>query len=52
MLDQLERAGMISRTAGTIEIVGDGLLLVDHVCMLFDAHLRGHRSSKPYLAPL
>jgi oxygen-independent coproporphyrinogen-3 oxidase len=52
LLRELERAGLIVRSAGAIEIVGDGLLLVDNVCMVFDAHLRRRHLSGPYRAPL
>jgi len=52
MLDALEHAGLITRTADAIEVVGDGLLQVDNICTVFDAYLRRHRSSKPYTTQL
>lgn len=48
ILKRLEQAELISRTTSTIEIVGEGSLLVDSICSVFDAHLRRYRSSKPY----
>jgi len=47
-LAQLEQAELIRRSADAIEIVGDGVLLVDSVCSVFDSYLRRHRSSRPY----
>jgi len=48
ILAQLQQADLIKRNPDTIEIVGDGLLLVDSICSVFDAYLRRQRSSKPY----